>query len=313
VRDVEATLAEALGSEAALSKSTVSRICEAIKCEFDAWRTRDLSNVSLDYLFLDGSHFKFHSSAPAEPVLCAWGITTEGAPIFVGLAPGSSESHDAWAGFLSDLGSRGLTPPLLVVSDGAPGLIGAAEQVLAKSLRQRCLIHRARNVLAKVPTAVKAEVKAEYWKLFDDVDADPGQAAVDVVRGRIRAFEKRYGTTYPTAVKCLTTDVASLTVYLRFPKEHWKRIRHSNFIERTFGETRRRVKVIGRLPGERSCLSLVWAVLDRASKGWRGVKHTPATTRLLADLRRQLLEPPRSITSHNDNDQEETETVTAVA
>lgn len=312
VRDVEAALAEALGAEAALSKSTVSRICEAIKVEFEAWRCRDLSGVTLDYLFLDGSHFKFHPGSPAEPVLCAWGITTEGAPVLVGLAPGESESHDAWADFLSDLTGRGLVPPLLVVSDGAPGLIGACEVVLAKSLRQRCLIHRARNVLAKVPKAAQAEVKAEYWKLFDDVDAPAGQEAVDVARGRIERFAARYGTTYPAAVKCLTTDVASLTVYLRFPEEHWKRIRHSNFIERTFGETRRRVKVIGRLPGERSCLSLVWAVLDRASVGWRGVKHTPATTRLLADLRRQLLEPPRSIEPIPTNESKE-ETVTAVA
>ena len=123
-----------------------------------------------------------------------------------------------------------------------------------------------------MPTAAQAEVKVEFWKIFDDIDTPAGQGAVDVARARIAAFEKRYATTYPAAVKCLTTDVASLTVYLRFPKEHWKRIRHSNFIERTFGETRRRVKVIGRLPGERSCLSLVWAVLDRASKGWRGVQ-----------------------------------------
>jgi len=202
---------------------------------------------------------------------------------------------------------------LLVISDGAPGLIGAAEQVLAKSLRQRCLIHRARNVLAKVPTVAQAEVKAEFWKIFDDIEAEPGQAAVDVARGRIAAFEKHYGTTYPAAVKCLTADVASLTVYLRFPKEHWKRIRHSNFIERTFGETRRRVKVIGRLPGERSCLPFVWAVLDRASKGWRGVKHTPSTTRLLVDIRRQLMEPPRSITPTDSHQREEVETVTAVA
>ena len=312
VRDVEAALAEALGSEAALSKSTVSRICEAIKVEFEAWRTRDLSGVDLDYLFLDGSHFKFHPGSPAEPVLCAWGITTEGAPVLVGLAPGESESYDAWADFLSDLTGRGLTPPLLVVSDGAPGLIGACEVVLAKSLRQRCLIHRARNVLAKVPKVAQAEVKAEFWKIFDDIDAPAGQEAVDVARARIAAFEQRYGAAYPAAVKCLTTDVASLTVYLRFPKEHQKRIRHSNFIERTFGETRRRVKVIGRLPGERSCLSLVWAVLDRASKGWRGVKHTPATTRLLADLRRQLLEPPRSI-APIPTDESEEELVTAVA
>jgi putative transposase len=312
VRDVEAALAEALGSEAALSKSTVSRVCEAIKVEFEAWRSRDLSDVELDYLFLDGSHFKFHAGSPSEPVLCAWGISTEGAPVFVGLSPGESESYDAWAGFLSDLTGRGLVPPLLVVSDGAPGLIGAAEVVLAKSLRQRCLIHRARNVLAKVPKGAQGEVKAAFWKIFDDIDAPAGQEAVDVARRRIAAFEKRYGTEYPAAVKCLTTDVASLTVYLRFPTEHHKRIRHSNFIERTFGETRRRVKVIGRLPGERSCLSLIWAVLDRASKGWRGVKHTPPTTRLLADLRRQLLEPPRSIAPSSADEREE-QAVTAVA
>jgi len=70
-------------------------------------------------------------------VLVAWGITTEGTPVLVGLAPGESESHDAWAGFLSDFTGRGLALPLLVISDGAPRLIGAAEQVLAKSLRQR--------------------------------------------------------------------------------------------------------------------------------------------------------------------------------
>jgi len=312
VRDVEATLAEALGPEAALSKSTVSRICEAIKVEFDTWRIRDLAGVALDYLFLDGSHFKFHAGASAEPVLAAWGITTDGSPVLVALAPGSSESHDAWADVLSDLVSRGLTPPLLVISDGAPGLIGAAEVVLARSLRQRCLIHRARNILAKVPKGAQAEVKAEYWKIFD-LDTEPGQAAVDEARRRIARFAKRYEGEYPAAVKCLTTDAESLTVYLRFPKEHWPRIRHSNFIERTFGETRRRVKVIGRLPGERSCLSLVWAVLDRASKGWRGVKHTPATTRLLADLRRQLLEPPISIAPPKPHEQVAIENVTAVA
>ena len=93
-------------------------------------------------------------------------------------------------------------------------------------------------------------------------------------------------------MKCLLDGRENLTVYLRFPREHWTRIRHSNFIERTFGETRRRVKVIGRLPGEASCLNLVWAVLDRASRGWRGLGMTPAGTRLLADLRHQLLDPP---------------------
>jgi putative transposase len=76
------------------------------------------------------------------------------------------------------------------------------------------------------------------------------------------------------------------------------RIRHSNFIERTFGETRRRVKAIGRLPGETSCLTLVWAVLDRASRGWRGFTMTADGLRLLQDLRRSLLGPPRQLHCH---------------
>ena len=120
-RDIEAALAEVLGAEAALSKSTVSRICQRICEEFQAWRHRDLGVVRLDYLFLDGSHFKMHAGAPAEPVLAAWGIDVDGKPVLVGLAPAASESTDAWDDFLTDLKERGLRAPLLGISDGAPG------------------------------------------------------------------------------------------------------------------------------------------------------------------------------------------------
>jgi len=288
VRDVEASLADALGPESTVSKSTVSRICEAIRDEFATWRTRDLSGVELDYIFADGSYFKMHPGAPAEPVLVAWGVTSSGKPVFLGLEPGSSESHDAWAGFFRGLKARGLRDPLLVISDGGAGLIGATEVVFDRSFRQRCLIHRARNLLAKVPVHTQANVKAEFWKIFDDIDADPGDAAQAVARNRAKAFALKWRTLYPAAVECLEDDFEHLIAYLRFPAEHHGRIRHSNFIERTFGETRRRVKVIGRLPGERSCLSLVWAVLDRASRGWRGVNQTIPSIRLLAELRREL-------------------------
>ena len=145
VRDVENTLADALGAEAALSKSTVSRVCQAIGDEFTQWSSRRLDGLELDYLFLDASMFKMHPGARAEPVLAAWGITTEGAPVFVALAAGGSESTDAWGEFLNELRARGLRPPLLVISDGAAGLINAAESSLPRSLRQRCLIHRCRK------------------------------------------------------------------------------------------------------------------------------------------------------------------------
>jgi putative transposase len=181
---------------------------------------------------------------------------------------------------------------VLVVSDGAPGLLSAVEQTFPGSLRQRCTIHRARNVLAKVPVSAHAEVKAAYWQIFDDIAAPPGQAAVDQALRRADAFAARYEHLYPAAVACLTSTLDELTVHLRFPREHWQRIRHTNLLEGTFGETRRRTKVIGRLPGEASCLRLVWAVLDRASRGWRGLAYTPAATRLLQDLRRVLFAPP---------------------
>jgi transposase-like protein len=291
VRDVEAALAEALGPEAALSKSTVCRICQVIKQEFDAFTARDLGGVEVDYLFLDGAHFRYHPGAPAEPILVAWGVTTTGGPLLLGLAPGSDEGTDPWAGFLEELTGRGLGAPLLVITDGAPGLISAVELAFPRSLRQRCLIHRARNVLAKVPTHAQAEVKAAFWGIFDGIDAPPGDQAVAEARRRADAFADRYQHRYPAAVSCLTDTLPELTVFLRFPREHWHRIRHTNLIERTFGETRRRTKVIGRLPGERSCLGLVWAVLDRASRGWRGLTMTPKALRLLQDLRRQLQNP----------------------
>ena len=244
--------------------------------------------------------FKMHPGARPEPVLAAWGIDTGGKPVFVALAAGGSESADAWGDFLDELRGRGLRPPLLVISDGAAGLINAIESALPRSLRQKCLIHRCRNVLAKVPAAAQEEIRSAYWAIFDTTalttaGIQPGQRLVTAVQARIDAFASKYATLYPAAVRCLLADCEQLTSYLRFPAEHHKRIRHSNFIERTFGETRRRVKVIGRLPGEASCLNLVWAVLDRASRGWRGLTTTSHSTRQLHDLRRQLLDPPAPI------------------
>ena len=297
VRDVEAALAEALGDQAAISKSTVSSVCQQIKDEYERWAARRLDAITLDYLFLDASFFRMHPGSPAEPVLAAWGITTDGKPAFIGLAPGTGESADAWTAFLTDLKDRGLASPLLIISDGARGLIAAIEQAYPKALRQRCLIHRCRNILAKIPAGMQAEIKDAYWKIFDtaDLKTPPGPKLVEIIDARITEMAAKYSATYPAAMKCLTTDAAGLTAYLRFPAEHHHRVRHSNFIERTFGETRRRTKVIGRLPGETSCLTLIWAVLDRASAGWRGVHMSPDGLRLLQDLRRSLLDPPRQL------------------
>jgi putative transposase len=210
VRDVENTLADALGAEAALSKSTVSRVCQAIGEQFEAWRTRPLDGVVLDYLFLDASMFKMHPGARAEPVLAAWGIDTGGKPVFVALAPGGSESTDAWGDFLDELAGRGLRPPLLVISDGAAGLINAAESVLGRSLRQRCLIHRCRNVLAKVPADAQDEIRRAYWA----ISTPPGSPAPASSRGSGWSLPCRPASTRSPRSTASATPPRSAACYL---------------------------------------------------------------------------------------------------
>jgi putative transposase len=293
-RDVEALLEEVFGHEAKISRSTASRICQRLRAEFDAWKRRELSGSRIDYLYLDGSYFKMHPKAKAEPVLVAWGIDTSGRPVFLGLAPGASESADAWIAFLTDLTERGMSAPLLVISDGGKGLAAAIERCFSASKHQRCTIHVARNVLAKVPKHAQADVKGDYWAIFNGIKGS-GDEALAEGRRRAGRFIAKWKPLYPAATACVEDNLEALLAYLAFPAEHHHRIRHSNLLERTFGETRRRVKVIGRLPGEQSCLSLVWAILDRASKGWRGLTMTPEALRQLQDLRRQLLEPPQAL------------------
>jgi putative transposase len=120
VRDVEATLAEALGEQAALSKSTVSRICQVLVSQFEVWQKRGLEEYELDYLFADASFFKYHPAAKGEPILCTHGITTEGKKVFMGLTAGAAESYESWHAHFTDLRTRGLRPPLLGITDGRP-------------------------------------------------------------------------------------------------------------------------------------------------------------------------------------------------
>ncbi|MBG0831538.1 transposase [Planomonospora sp. ID67723] len=161
----------------------------------------------------------------------------------------------------------------------------------------RCADRSARTIASKISAADQAAVKAACWGIFDLAglgDVTPGRQLVELVRARIDAFAEAWGRSCPAAVRSLLTDRHNLTSYLRFPAEHHKRVRHCTFIERTFGETRR-VKVIGRFAGETSCVSLVRAVLDRASRGWRGFTTTPAGLRVPQDLRRALLHPPTQL------------------
>ena len=280
-RDVEAVLEDTFDQPVS-SRSTVSRILEDTRERYRRWCRRRLDEHDLVYLFLDAIYLKLHpDDTPAEGVLVAWGVTLEGRKVLLGLQLGSRESYENWLAFGRDLIARGMNPPGLVCADGAPGLWTAVRELWPHADEQRCTVHALRNVTAKLPDRHHVEVKARWWKAFDEA-ASPAEA-----RRGLEAIIADYRSAYPSAMAVIERDFDALVAHLRWPSEHRKRIRTTNLLERTFVEVRRRTKVIGRFPGETSALSLIWAVLELSSRGWRGVVMTPKTVAEIERIRRQ--------------------------
>jgi putative transposase len=166
MRDVESLCEEAgLGK---LSKSTASRICSELRERFEAFKRRDLYEIRLVALFLDAIYLAVRPQGPKEGVLCAWGFTEEGERVLVGVCLGMRESHEDWLSLGRDLIARGLPAPMLIVADGAPGPIKAVEQCWPHSDRQHCSVHRARNLIAKLPEQERERVRRAYWTALDE-------------------------------------------------------------------------------------------------------------------------------------------------
>jgi putative transposase len=255
MRDVESLCEQAgLGK---LSKSTASRICEELKDRFEAFKRRDLYEIGLVALFLDATFISVRPSGPKEGVLVAWGFTEAGERVLLAVMLGMRESYEDWQALGRDLIARGLGAPMLIVADGAPGLIKAIEQCWPASDRQRCCVHRARNLYAKLPERERERVKHAYWQALDD--AINQRDAKQRLQSLVDELDKGGFT---AAAKCLADDLDTLVVHLRYPIQHRRRWRSTNLLERSLGEVKRRTKVMGRFPGEDSCLTLVWAVLD---------------------------------------------------
>lgn len=277
-RDIEDLAREAgLGQ---LSRSSVSRLCRELRDRYRAFRARSLSGVRLLALFCDAIYLPVRPEGPREGVLVAWGFDLDGERVLLDVCLGQRERLDDWLELGRGLMARGLAEPLLVVGDGAPGLVRAIGELWPGADRQRCAVHRLRNVLAKLPKqpALHDRVRASYWSALDEaVDPADGEA-------RLRAVVGELERDYPSAAACLADDVAALTVHLRYPLRLRKRWRSSNLLERSLGEVKRRTKVMGRFPGETSCLSLSWAVMDLVIAGGRGLGLTLEERRQIAAL-----------------------------
>ena len=218
MRDVESLCEEAgLGK---LSKSTASRICSELRERFERFKRRDLYGVGLVALFLDAIFLNVRPQGPKEGVLCAWGFTEEGERVLVGVCLGMRESHEDWLSLARDLIARGLGAPMLVVADGAPGLIKAVEQCWPSSDRQHCSVHRARNLIAKLPEQERERVRGAYWQALDE--AKDERDATQRLQALVLELER---AGYASAARCLADDLDALVVHLRYPLRHRKRWR----------------------------------------------------------------------------------------
>jgi transposase-like protein len=275
-------LVRTLGIER-LSKSQVSAMAQELDPLVASFRNRPLDPAGYPYLWLDALTQRVREDGRIVNVcaVVATGVTADGKREILGVDVASAEDGAAWTAFLRGLVARGLKGVRLVISDAHEGLKNAIAAVLDGASWQRCRTHRLRNVDAKLPPrpALQNEIRAAYWAALDDATS-----AADA-ETRLRQLVDRLAREYPSAAACLADDLPALCVHLRYPLHLRKRLRSSNLLERSLGEVRRRTKVIGRFPGETSCLSLCWAVLDLVIAGARGLGMTDLDHQEIARLR----------------------------
>lgn len=284
-RDVEDAFKDATG-ELLISKSAVSEITDQLWEDYQAFIARDLTDISVEYLFCDAIFESLRRQGAKEALLVAWCIDSEGRKHLLHLAVGNKESEAAWTEFFRNMIARGLRMPTSVTTDGAPGMINAVEAVFAKSIRMRCWFHRLANIRSKLPADGAAEVMAHLYAVRDAPTLDAARACAD-------RFENLYANAYPAAVACFRDDREALLAVHRVPVRHRVRVRTTNLAERGFEEERRRTKVIPRLMSEQATMKLAFATMIRAAERWCRVSISDLERHQLTLLRTELgLDPP---------------------
>jgi len=276
-RDIESTFVTDDGTPM-LSRSTVSRLAERLHDEYRSFSQRDLSDIDVVYLFLDGVHEAVRRYTNGQALMCAWAICSNGTKQLLHIAPYQAESVEAWSAFCQDLLNRGLRQPLLVISDGSPAIINAITMKFPRAHRQRCIAHKLRNIMAKLPNdvakALIEEFKAVYYA--------PDRATAEALAAQVTT---KYAAVYPAAVQCFNDDLNACLTHLNYPLGHRRYIRTTNMLERTFEEEKRRTKVFPQHQNERGAVGLVFAVLYRVSQRWIKVSMTPLELTQLRELR----------------------------
>ena len=278
-RDIEEVLRDPETGTLLLSKDGVSELSEELWEEYERFCERDLSGFDVVYVFVDGVYESLRQRAGMkEAILCCWGITSTGDKVLLHVGLGNKESYDSWRDFFRHMQGRGLRVPLLVVSDGAPGVKKAIGECFPESRRQRCLFHKIGNIQNKLPQEgideVMPLIKSAYYQ------TDP-----EIAKLYASKVLEAYSGTYPSAMKSFQEDFEACIQHMSVPAGHQRYITTTNLLERVFEEQKRRTKIIPRFFDEKSCLKLVYATMLRVSQKWRRVKMSKYDLTLLRNLR----------------------------
>jgi transposase-like protein len=280
-----------------ISKSAVSEITDRLWEDYQAFISRDLSDIAVEYLFVDAIFESLRRHGAKEALLVAWCIASDGRKHLLHLAVGNTESQGCWTEFFRSLLARGMRAPTTITSDGAPGLINAITVCFPASIRIRCWFHRLGNIRAKLPDDTAGEVMAHLYAVRDAPTLDAARVAAD-------RLVNTYRQQYPAAVACFADDLDALLAIHRVPVRHRIRVRTTTLAERSFVEERRRTKVIPRFPDEKAALKLVFATMIRAADRWCRVSISDLERHQLTLLRTELgLDPPPANPDHRKTNQ----------
>jgi transposase-like protein len=238
------------------SASTISRLNQSLSQQFDTWRQRRLQE-HWRVLYLDGIHFsiRYGDQADSTLILTALGVDLEGNKEVLALRACAEEDKEGWVSVLQDLRTRGATQIDLIVTDGHDGLLAAVAHLFAGTPRQRCLVHKQRNVLNAIPRRARGEVQAELVGIWQ-------QPTKPEALTQLAAFKAKYGKRYPEAVRSLAEDEEHLLTFYEFPQTMHRHIQSTNAIESLFSNVRQRTDQIDVFTTENSCLTIVWATIQ---------------------------------------------------
>ena len=262
--DFSEALAALLGPDApGLSATTVVRLKEVWRRDYEAWSKRDLSGQRFVYLWADGIYSNVRLDDERQCLLVVIGALEDGRKQLLAVWDGFRESELSWRELLEDLKRRGLEPPpKLAVGDGALGFWAALRRVYPTTREQRCWVHKMANVLDKLPKSMQGKAKQALHDIYLAASRADAEEA-------FHSFEALYGKKFPRAVGCLRKDREELLTFYDFPAEHWVHLRTTNPIESTFATVRLRQRRTKGCGSREASLTMVFMLARQAERHWR--------------------------------------------